>query len=99
MLLNNDIYKKYQRTLSIIGIASRGLYLITFIYIATIWIGLINQFIAIKRINLEKNLLKLTCFNKFIIGSVMTVTVLAITHTIWMGVSGIYELLVREELI
>jgi hypothetical protein len=33
------------------------------------------------------------------IASVLALTALTITHTLWMGVSGIYELIVREELI
>lgn len=99
MLTNNDFYIQNQTTLSIIGITSRVLYLLAFTYIAVIWIGLINQFIIIKRENMKKNLIKLSCFNKFIISSVLTVTALTILHTLWMGISGIYELLVREQMI
>jgi hypothetical protein len=99
MITSNDFYIKNQATLSKIGIISRFLYLLAFIYITVIWINLINQFIAIKRENMKRNLLKLSCFNKFIISSVVTVTVLTIIHTLWMGISGIYELLVREQMI
>jgi hypothetical protein len=48
---------------------------------------------------MKRNLLELTLFNRFIIASVFTITALIITHTLWMGFSGIYELIVREELI
>jgi len=96
MLTKNELYLRYQPILSKIGIISRAIYLLTFTYIAALWISLTSKFIAIKRKNMKKNLVNLTFFNRFIITSVLTLTALAVTHTLWMGVSGIYELIVRE---
>jgi hypothetical protein len=78
---------------------SRGLYLLCFTYISALWLNLVNEFISIKKENMKKNLMKVSVFNHFMIISIYALTGLAIFHTYWMGLSGIYECIVRKELV
>jgi hypothetical protein len=48
---------------------------------------------------MKKNLMKVSVFNHFMIISIYALTGLAIFHTYWMGLSGIYECIVRKELV
>lgn len=99
MITSEDLYFSNIEWLSKIGIASRALYLLCFTFISSLWVDLVGEFIQIKKNNMKKNLLKVTKFNYFMIVSIYTVTVLAIFHTLWMGFSGIYEFIVRKELV
>jgi hypothetical protein len=78
---------------------SRGLYLLCFTYISALWLNLVNEFISIKKDIMKKNLIKVSVFNHFMIISIYALTGLAILHTYWMGLSGIYECIVRKELV
>jgi hypothetical protein len=78
---------------------SRGLYLLCFTYISALWLNLVNEFISIKKENMKKNLMRVSVFNHFMIISIYALTGLAIFHTYWMGLSGIYECIVRKELV
>ena len=48
---------------------------------------------------MKKNLMRMSLFNYFMIVCIYTVTVLAILHTVWMSFSGIYEFIIRKELV
>ena len=99
MITNDDFYFSNYEWLSKIGIVSRALYLLCFTYISSLWVNLVNEFIQIKKENMKKNLMKVSLFNHFIIISIYTVTALAIIHTFWIGLSGIYEFIERKEIL
>jgi hypothetical protein len=99
MITDDDLYFSNYEWLSKIGIASRALYLLCFTFISALWVNLVNEFIKIKKENMKKNLMKVSLFNNFMIISIYTVTALAVFHTFWMGLSGIYEFIVRKELV
>jgi hypothetical protein len=59
----------------------------------------VKEFISIKKEKMKKNLIKVSVFNHFVIISMYTVTALAIFHNVWMGLSGMFEFIVRKELV
>ena len=99
MITSDDLYFSNYEWLSKIGIVSRTLYLLCFTYISALWVNLVKEFISIKKENMKKNLMKVSVFNHFVIISIYTVTALAIFHNVWMGLSGMFEFIVRKELV
>jgi len=49
MILDDDLYFSNYDWMSKVGITSRAIYLFTFTLIATLWINLVNEFVAIKK--------------------------------------------------
>jgi hypothetical protein len=63
MLIDGTFYQSNYEWVSMVGTASRTIYLITFSFIAYLWINLVNELISIKKEKLIKNSLQLTPFN------------------------------------